>query len=1033
MFLTFFEIVHKLNQINMLLPLTKVRLLILCSLLLSATINLNAQSLFINEVMSRNESSNVDKDGEYSDWIELYNSSNNPINLNNYGLSDNEDDLNKWTFPDVEISSQSFLLVYASGKDYNANELHSNFSIKGSGENLFLTNTTGEIIDSVEAVDILADQSYGRSIDGAGDWVFFSTPTPAITNTNGVVFNQQTAITLNEIQSYNTTSIQDQFGEYSDWIELHNSSSQAVNLNGYSISDDSEEPHKWIFPEVSIEAGGYLLVFASGRDLKENELHCNFEISTSGEDLFLYDATGLVIGFISEQQLVADQSYGRTIDGTGDWEEFYYSTPNENNANGNVKQKLDFSHKPGQYAQAFELNVYFEDEQTNNELSIYYTTDGSEPNTNSNLYQSALTIASRAGEPNYYSSSQFETTLNPYDPVGEVYKINVIRCRIFKNDKPASKIYTKSYMIHPDFDRYTLPMVSLVSDPDGLFSGDKGIYVVGNNYDGVIERTMNCFQRGKDWERKAHFEFFMEDEEIIQNGGLRIHGGGSRREAQKAFRLYARSEYDSENTFDYPFFPDKPIQEYKRLLLRAQNSSNDSYMTDEVVSNICRNVNIDRMATRPVVVFLNGEYWGLYSIRERIDKYYLENNYGVDEDDVTLLHRSPYNISCCEIGTADEYIELLTYLAENDINDPQVYNYVEQKIDLEQYANYLVTQFWAANRDWPSNNIRYWKAAGDNAKWRWIMYDVDFGLRFHEQPTILNYLGNLINSTNEISTELGNRLFKSQVFTNMFIEIFEHHLATTFTPKNVACEIFTYRNLMAPEIEESFNRYAREITFDTWQFNVRNMYEQFAAFRPCEIKNQIAQQFGVTINIDACSAYIPTENPCSINEVDCQNLSISLVNIPALLPIDTSINLIAEPPGGTFSGPGVLFNKLNTSILQPGMHTITYTYNSDDGCTISQNKSVLVYSIEFNFVNYILGAISPKNINKITLAVKVMKEDVYNFEVFDISGKKIFQKKRHLKKGYYTEVFSLEDNLPKGIFLVNVSTDKYSYHKKFVQ
>lgn len=1013
-------------------PLTKVSVLTLCVLIVLIAVNLNAQSIVINEVMSRNDSSIADKDGEYNDWIELYNPSANPVNLHNYGLTDKADNLNKWTFPNVEIQPNEFILIFASGKNYATGELHTNFSIKGGGEHLLLTNIAGEIVDQLQAINIATNQSYGRSTDGGNDWQFFTTSTPGSTNVSGTEFNQQTAVVLNEVQAYNNTSIKDKFEEYSDWIELHNPSSIPINLSGFSLTDDVDEPQKWVFPNVNIEAGGFLLVFASGKDLKEDELHCNFEIKSSGEDIFLFDENGTFVDFVPEEQLVMDQSIGRVIDGTGDWEEFYYSTPGATNQAGNVKQKLDFSHKPGQYAEAFELDVFFEDEPNNGALSIRYTSNGAEPTINSNLYQSPINIESREGEPNYYSSSQFLTTLKFYEPSGEVYKINTIRFRVFKNGKPASKIYTKSYMIHPDFDRYTLPMLSIVSDPDDLFGGDKGIYIVGDNYDGNSENSMNCFQDGRDWERKAHFEFFMEDKAIKQNGGLRIHGGGSRRNAQKSFRLYARSEYDSENTFDYPFFEDKPIEEFKRLVLRGQAGSNFTFMTDEVVSNICRNINVHRMATRPVVVFLNGEYWGVYHIRERIDKHFLKDNFGVEEETITLLQNSPYNGGCCTEGDANEYITLMNYLSENDITNPEVYDYINQKIDLEQYATYLITEFWAANHDWPGNNIRYWKANGDYAKWQWILYDVDFGLRYHDYPSITNYLGNLTPTTDEVATELGNHLFKSEVFTNRFAEIFEELLLTTFSPQNVACEVITYSNLMLPEIKENFNRYGIPHPVSDWQNNVDMVYSNFAALRPCEIKTQIEELFDITINVDDCKLFTPGEDPCNFEVADCQNLSANIIGLPTLMPVSSSADLVGEPAGGTFSGPGVTFNKFNTVGLSPGMHIIQYTFTNQNNCTITKSQTVLVYTIEFEFVNYNLGIINPKNVGSINLSINVLKDDVFNFEIFDVNGKRIYQNQKQLSKGHHTQNFTLEGGLPKGVFLVNVGTGEYSYSKKFI-
>lgn len=832
--------------------------------------NLTAKPVIINEIMSKNKTIIADVDGEFSDWIELYNTKKKPVNLKGYGLSNNADDYFKWVFPEVTIPANGFLIIFASGKDYSKDELHTNFTIKSSGKDLFLTNPEGILIDSLEAVGLIEDQSYGRKKDAGKVWLHFSAPTPASSNVDGVLFAGQGDVKLNEIQSHNTTGIQTQSGERYDWIELYNSGKETVKLNGYTLTDDKSQPQKWAFPDVAIDAGGFFTVFASKKNITTgDELHCNFDIKSGGEAIFLYDATGALVDYVLPQQLTMNQSYGRIMDGNEDWKEFYYSTPGKSNQNGNLKHRIDFSHKPGQYAEAFELDIFFEEGQIEDGLRIHYTTDGSEPISSSQLFQKPIKIDSREGQPNYYSSSKFQIKKDTFEPHDEVFKINVIRARVFKNDKPASKVYTKSYMIHPDFDRYTLPMISIVSDPENLFSSSKGIYVTGDNYDKKDERTMNCFQRGKAWERDAHFEFFMEDDTITQNGGIRIHGGGSRREAMKSFRLYARSEYDKKNTFDYPFFPEKPIEKYKRLILRAQISSNVSYMTDEVVSNICKNINVHRMATRPVVLFLNGEYWGMYNLRERIDKYYLASNFGVDKDSVTILKDTPYAIGCNEEGTADEYVALMKYLAANDINDPAVYNYISEQVDLEQFATYLIAQFWSANYDWPIHNVRYWKAPG--RKWQWILFDIDFGMRYPDRPCVLNYVQNLTYATDTLSTELGNHLFKNKQFQIMFADVFEYHLKNTFSPERVACEIFKYRDLMMPGMEENLSRIGSEFNIPYWGDRLKEMYGNFVGLRPCHIRDQIYEQFGIKIDIDDCEVFTPDEDPCDFDNSEGNN------------------------------------------------------------------------------------------------------------------------------------------------------------------
>lgn len=834
-------------------------------------LTLNSQSVVINEFMSKNQNVIADIDGAYSDWIELYNPSDETINLEGFALSDKEDEPQKWVFPSVEIQPNSFLLVFASGKDYQTDELHTNFSIKGSGESLFLSDDDGIFIDSVDEIALFDDQSFGRIEDGSVEWTIFAESTPNTNNANGVVFENNSNVFVNEIMSANYSTIEDFEGDYSDWVELYNGGTETINLSGYTLTDKQDTPNLWTFPNVSISPGGFLLVFVDGKDITTgSELHTNFSLDSGGEDVLFYDPSGGLVNFIPGKHLTLDQSYARLQDGSTEWDIFTSSTPNSSNIAGVNKYELDFSHAPGQYTTAFDLNIYFEADQNTEGVSIFYTTDGSDPTPQNFLFSSPIQIASREGQPNYYSTSAFQTVADiyQYDPVGEVFKVNTIRARAFKNSKPASKIYTKTYMVHPEFNRYQLPMLSIVTDPDNLFDGEKGIYVVGDNYaaNPTSDHIMNCFQRGREWERTAHFEFFIDGDTITQNGGLRMHGGGSRRNPQKSLRLYARTEYDKDSRFDHQFFPDKEIDSFKRLVLRAQESSNVSYMTDELASNLCKNVNVGRMATRPIVVFIDGEFWGIYNIRERIDKHFLKDNFGADPDNLTILSNSPYTGGCCEEGNAQEYIAFLDTLKVSDMTTPEMYAYVNQKMDVEQYANYLVTEMWAANYDWPENNVRFWKENNDTARWRWILFDLDFGLRFFDRPSISNYVNMSTPNTNTIATELGNLLFQNQQFEDLFIELFDHHLKNHFTAEQVACETIKYRDLYAPHMQEYFNRFDASSSFNYWENRVEEIYNDFAAFRPCFIQEQILQTFGVTIEVDECEEFIPDETPCTFND-----------------------------------------------------------------------------------------------------------------------------------------------------------------------
>lgn len=167
--------------------------------------------------------------------------------------------------------------------------------------------------------------------------------------------------------------------------------------------------------------------------------------------------------------------------------------------------------------------------------------------------------------------------------------------------------------------------------------------------------------------------------------------------------------------------------------------------------------------------------------------------------------------------------------------------------------------------------------------------------------------------------------------------------------------------------------------------------------------------------------------------LNCQDMSVSFTGLPTTMPIENAVNLVGVPAGGTFSGPGVIFNIFNSSVLAPGTYTVNYTYNFENGCTASNNQTVLLYTIDFNFVNYNLGTVAPKAIDNIDLAISVFSNDVYYFEVFDINGKQVAQLKNHFSKGFHKLKLKLNNNLPNGVFFVNVSTSKYAYGKKFIR
>ncbi len=426
----------------------------------------------------------------------------------------------------------------------------------------------------------------------------------------------------------------------------------------------------------------------------------------------------------------------------------------------------EFSAEPGFYTNETELHLT----HPSDHVTIHYTLDGSRPTTASDIYTKPILIQDRSNEPNILSEIPTGSSSYWEPPDGPVKKATVIRAKAVTNEGKSSPVRTATYIIdEKGADRYTLPVISLASDTTHFFSDDTGIYVEGTNN--------NFLNRGREWERPVNLEFYDRHGSRIlsQNAGVRIHGGATRLYGQKSLRLYARSDY-GRSRFYHRIFPDQPYLEYNRLLLR--NSGNDWQNTmfrDALAQYLVRHLNMDTQASRPVIVFLNGEYWGIHNIRERYDRHYLERVYGVDPENVDLLTG---NRSVKE-GDSQHYDELMDFLYTHDLSDDTHLEQVAERIDLDNLLDYFSSQIYFGNRDWPQNNIDYWRLrtsfdpdapAGHDGRWRWMMFDIDysFGFSFTDHNTdMLDWLIKQHWSTDLFRILLENESFRHQLINRV--------------------------------------------------------------------------------------------------------------------------------------------------------------------------------------------------------------------------------------------------------------------------
>lgn len=469
---------------------------------------------------------------------------------------------------------------------------------------------------------------------------------------------------------------------------------------------------------------------------------------------------------------------------------------------------LSFSAPGGFYDEVFALEINC----GNPDYHIRFTTDGNEPTKQSKRYVGPISLDERMfSEANIYAKRNCEEELF-YKPES-ILRCIIIRASVFdQDDNCVSTTITNSYFIKAlGCDFHGLPVVSLCANDYDLFDEENGIFVPGRLFNPSNPKwTGNYYQRGTEWERPANFEFYeLDNTGVNQQCGLRTHGGNGRRFQQKTLKIYARKKYGYK-CFQHKFFEELTQDRFKHLVLRPFVSSNGG-CEDHICNRIAHEMGLECMADRPSVLFLNGEYWGIYYVKEKPDEHYLEDHYGIDPREINL--QAGWWASGCESGSPDNYKALATWMAKADLTDEEQYAYAEAHIDIDNFIDYYLLELFIANFDWPVNNVRFWQQG--EGKFRWMFYDGDSGLEYLD----LDVYGNAVYEGEEIypsfkgATLFFRRLLKSSTFQKRFADRFNQLIATTFAYENTKVYYDDIKRKLQDEAPRQFARFSPP---ETW-------------------------------------------------------------------------------------------------------------------------------------------------------------------------------------------------------------------------
>ncbi|MBQ1577155.1 MAG: lamin tail domain-containing protein [Oscillospiraceae bacterium] len=660
-----------------------------------------------SELQPSNKATITDADGDFSDWIELYNPGTESEDLSGCWLSDSDKEPCKWQIPSLTLSGGEYKVIFCSKKDRSGDELHTNFSISKDGDAIYLSSPEGEILRQVSYEACGGDVALRLEGESVTESYY---PTPGWPNTEegyeGFIAanDNHGALVINEAMCYND-SFNFHAGGYYDWVELKNVSGEAITLSDYYVTDKSDLPTQFRLPETTLKPGETFVVFCGDPLLATASCHAPFKLSAKGDSFYIYRADGSLCDYISLYGMPLNHSKGR-IDGASGF--YFYPSPTPAASNGSYCARYLAARPESVTPTGIYNDVEGIDVELSGEGTIYYTVNGNLPDTQSYVYSGPIHLT----------------------------KTTTIRAISMADSKLKSETATFTYLID---EYHTLPVVCVALEPMKLD--------VLYNHNGHMEYD-------------SHAEYY------DPNGGsfasdcmITLHGAASRSAwDKKSFKIVFRDRYGGD--INYDLFG-QGITEFHSLNLRGGDTVYMKTYREPLAAEFAERVAVTdpfALDSRFCLLYVNGYYYGIYSLREAYSNKYIESHTG-SEEDLNTISRAPIKIEY-----QPELFSLHNYIISCDISDPDNYNYIADRVDLQSWAQWLLLETYFNNRD-TAGNIRYCRGVQPDSKWRTMFFDLDISMENENA-----YLWEITNPGESQLGRMYTNLLRSSAFQQLLLE-----------------------------------------------------------------------------------------------------------------------------------------------------------------------------------------------------------------------------------------------------------------------